>query len=367
MKAALYIRDHNSLEQVILALGVGAAALLALLFVRRILSARLHARAVQSTAIWDDVLAEVVGSTKLPFLLWISVMAGLTQIELPPSGEALPYKAMMLLLILQAGIWASRGVATWIRKRLEHSTQAGDGAAVTNFGVIAFITRLAIWVIVLLLLLDNLGVNITTLVASLGIGGVAVALALQNVLGDLFASLSIAIDKPFVVGDFIIVDDYMGTVKHVGLKTTRIQSLSGEELIFSNNDLLKSRIRNYKRMNERRIVFSFGVTYDTPADKLEALPGEVRAIVGAQDGTRFDRAHFRGFGASSLDFEVVYFTLDPDFNKYMDTQQRINLTLIRHLQSKDIALALPTQTLRVLGNAPPPLGERAAAPQIAPG
>lgn len=367
MKALLYIRDHNSFEQVILALCVAAAAFAALLFVRRMLSSRLHARAAQSIAIWDDVLAEVVDSTKLPFLLWISVLAGLTQIELPPSVETLPYKAMMVLLILQAGIWASRGVGTWVRKRLERSTQAGDGEAITNFGVIAFITRLMIWVIVLLLLLDNLGVNITTLVASLGIGGVAVALALQNILGDLFASLSIAIDKPFVVGDFIIVDDYMGTVKHVGLKTTRIQSLSGEELIFSNNDLLKSRIRNYKRMNERRIVFTFGVTYDTPADQLEALPGEVRAIVESQEGTRFDRAHFRGFGASSLDFEVVYFTLDPDFNKYMDTQQRINLALIRHLQSKDIALALPTQTLRVLGHAGALQGERPPAPEVSSG
>ncbi len=204
-----------------------------------------------------------------------------------------------------------------------------------------------IWVVALLLLLDNLGVNITTLVASLGIGGIAVALALQNILGDLFASLSIAMDKPFLVGDFIVVDDLMGTVRHIGLKTTRIKSLGGEELVFSNNDLLKSRVRNYKRMAERRVVFGFGVTYDTPPETLESLVAAVRRIIEAKDGTRFDRAHFKNFGASNLDFEAVYCILSADYNAFMDAQQRINLALLRHCNEHGINFAFPTQTIHV--------------------
>lgn len=347
MKTLHYLIDHNSLEQVFSALGLAIALLLVLMFVRRILVQRLHSMSQRTETIWDDILADVLTATKLPFMLWLSVMAGLTQIDVPASIDHLPYKAMMVLLILQTGIWASCATQSWVRKRLHASQEAGDGAAITNFGVIAFIVRFLIWIVTLLLLLDNLGVNITTLIASLGIGGVAVALALQNVLGDLFASLSIAIDKPFVVGDFIVVDDLAGTVKHVGLKTTRIQSLSGEELVISNNDLLKSRIRNYKRMAERRIVFGFGVTYDTSPTALEKLAGEVQRIIEAQPGTRFDRAHFKAFGASSLDFEVVYYMLEPDFASYMNTQQAVNLALLNYCHREGVRFAFPTQTVHI--------------------
>jgi small-conductance mechanosensitive channel len=197
--------------------------------------------------------------------------------------------------------------------------------------------------------LDNLGVNVTTMIAGLGVGGIAVALAVQNILGDLFASLSIVIDKPFVIGDFVIVDEYMGTVEHVGLKTTRLRSLGGEQLVFSNGDLLKTRIRNYKRMRERRAVFGFGIEYDTPIELVEKIPAMVRAIIEARAKVRFDRAHFKGFGASSLDYEVVYWMLDPDFNLYMDTQQQINLELMRLFQREGVSFAYPTQTVLVQG------------------
>jgi len=347
MKTLHYLIEHNSLEQIASALLLAMIMLAALLFVRRTVVKRLHAISQRTDTIWDDILADVLTATKLPFMLWLSIMAGLTQIDVPAGISHLPYKAMMVLLTLQAGIWASSATQSWVRKRLQASQDAGDGAAITNFGVIAFIVRFLIWIVTLLLLLDNLGVNITTLIASLGIGGVAVALALQNVLGDLFASLSIAIDKPFVVGDFIVVDDLAGTVKHVGLKTTRIQSLSGEELVFANNDLLKSRIRNFKRMAERRIVFSFGVTYNTPPVALEKLASEVRRIIEIQAGTRFDRAHFKAFGASSLDFEVVYYMLEPDFASYMNTQQAINLALLNYCQREGIQFAFPTQTVHI--------------------
>ncbi len=170
----------------------------------------------------------------------------------------------------------------------------------------------------LLLALDNLGVDVTALVAGLGVGGIAVALAVQSILGDLFASLSIVLDKPFVIGDFIIVGDLLGTVENVGIKTTRVRSLSGEQLIFSNADLLNSRIRNYGRMYERRVVFTVGVTYDTPRHKLEDF---------------------------SLDFETVYYVQDPAYNLYMDIQQAINLELYQRFADEGIEFAYPTQTL----------------------
>jgi len=192
-----------------------------------------------------------------------------------------------------------------------------------------------------------MGVDITALIAGLGIGGIAVALALQNVLGDLFASLSIVLDKPFVIGDFIIVDDLLGTVEHIGLKTTRVRSLFGEQLVFSNSDLLNSRIRNYKRMHERRIVFSLGVTYQTPYEKLAAIPDIIREIIELQEQVRFDRAHFKEYGDFALEFEIVYYMLVPDYNAYMDTQQAINLALYERFEKEGISFAYPTQTLYV--------------------
>lgn len=344
-----FIFRENTLHQLLYALGGALLAAVVLLVVRQVLVGRLKALSQRTSVIWDDVLADVLSSTKLPFILWLSALVGTTQIRLPEKIASLPYKGMMILLIIQCGIWAARAVSSWVQLRMTSSRQLGDGAAITNFGVVAFILRLMVCVVTLLLLLDNLGVNITALVASLGIGGVAVALALQNVLGDLFASLSIAFDKPFVVGDFIVVDSFSGTVKNVGLKTTRVQSISGEEVVFANNDLLKSRVRNYKRMSERRIVFAFGVTYDTPTEALRALSAQVRQIIEATPGTRFDRAHFKGFGASSLDFEVVFFMLEPDFLGYMNAQESINLALLDYCKAQDIQFAFPSQTLYVDG------------------
>jgi small-conductance mechanosensitive channel len=200
-------------------------------------------------------------------------------------------------------------------------------------------------------------VQITPLLASLGIGGLAVALALQNVLSDLFASLSIVLDKPFVIDDFIAVDDLQGTVEHVGLKTTRLRSLSGEQLVFSNSDLLSSRVRNYKRMLERRATFTIGVIYGTPVEALREIPKLIRAAVESQPNTRMDRTHFQKFGDSSLDFETVYFMLVPDYAVFMDVQQEINLYLYEAFQERGLEFAFPTRTLWL---------EQSAAPAITP-
>ncbi|MDH7478761.1 MAG: mechanosensitive ion channel family protein, partial [Syntrophomonadaceae bacterium] len=198
-----------------------------------------------------------------------------------------------------------------------------------------------------LLILDNLGVKISALIAGLGIGGIAVALALQTILGDLFGSLTIVLDKPFVIGDFITIDDLSGTVEHIGLKSTRIRSLSGEMLIISNHDLLNSRIRNYQQMQERRVVLQIGVVYQTPHQKLAAIPDLIRQVIEAQEGVRFGRAHFKSYGTSALEFEVVYYILSPDYDYFMDRQQKINLEILRRFEENQIAFAYPTQTLYV--------------------
>jgi small-conductance mechanosensitive channel len=214
-----------------------------------------------------------------------------------------------------------------------------------------------VWSVVLLLVLDNMGINITALVAGLGVGGIAVALAVQSILGDLFASLSIVLDKPFVVGDFLIIDDYMGSVEHVGLKTTRLRSLTGEQLVLSNTDLLSSRIRNYGRMQERRALFTLGVTYQTPRDKLRQIPEIIREAIEASEKTRFDRSHFKSYGAYSLDFETVYYVLEPDYALYMDIQQAVNLAIHERFEAEGIEFAFPTQTLFVEREAIPSAAE----------
>jgi small-conductance mechanosensitive channel len=201
-----------------------------------------------------------------------------------------------------------------------------------------------------LIALDNIpGVEVDTLVASLGIGGVAAALAVQNILSDLFASLSIALDQPFEIGDFIVFGGDMGTIERIGIRSTRVRSLSGEQLVISNTDLLDSRIHNYKRMAERRVVFSFGVVYETPPELLARIPGIVEEIIAQQGQTRFDRAHLKEFGDFSLNFEAVYYVLAPEYGTYMDIQQAINLALHARFEREGIEFAYPTQLVYLDG------------------
>jgi small-conductance mechanosensitive channel len=200
----------------------------------------------------------------------------------------------------------------------------------------------------LLAMLSNLGINVTTFVASLGIGGIAVALAVQTILSDLFASLSIAVDKPFEVGHFIIFGDVLGTVTYVGLKTTRIQALSGQQIVVSNAELLKQTINNYKFMSQRRVVFGFGVSYATTPDQAEAIPALVRRAIESQDKTRFDRAHLLKFDENALQYEVVYYILDGDYNVYMDRHQAINLTIMRGLAEMGVSFAWPRRAVQML-------------------
>jgi len=291
-----------------------------------------------------DFLLEIFRNLKFYLFVVLGLYSAVYVLELPAKILNIINIIVVLTFVLQCIVWGNKiidlGLNRYKTKRLE-----SDPASITTMAALGFVAKLLLYVLLFLFALSNLGVDVTGLVAGLGIGGIAVALAVQNVLGDLFASLSIVLDKPFVIDDFIIVGDYLGSVKKIGLKTTRIQSLSGEQIIFSNSDLLNSRIRNYKRMYERRIVFKIGVTYQTPHEKLQAIQKMLRDIVEAQEMARFDRAHFSEYGNFSLNFEIVYYVKSPDYNTYMDTQQAINLAIFKKFEQEDITFAYPTQTV----------------------
>jgi len=213
-----------------------------------------------------------------------------------------------------------------------------------------------LWIIGLIVLFDNLGFNVTAVLTGLGVGGIAIALAAQTILGDIFNYFVIFFDQPFQLGDFIIVDDKMGVVEYIGIKTTRVKSLQGEQIIFSNSNLTSSRIHNYKRMNDRRVVFKFGVVYDVGADALSEIPNIIRRIITGLPNTRLDRAHFAAYSPSSLDFEVVYYALTADYNQYMDLQQAINLSIYREFEKRGIRFAHPM--MLVLPQQSPTAGNR---------
>jgi small-conductance mechanosensitive channel len=301
----------------------------------------------------QELVSALMRQSRWALLLLPALFVGALALELSPRVYAVLRTLTILAVLLQVALWATVAIELWVSRERRRRLEV-DAASATLVGSLNFVLRLVLWVLIALLALENLGVNVTALVAGLGIGGIAIALALQNILGDVFASLSIAVDKPFVLGDNLQVDNFVGTVEDVGLKTTRLRSLSGEQLIFANGDLLKSRIRNLRRMTDRRVVLEFGVDYKTTADQVEKIPALLRGIVESQPGVRFDRAHLKGFGQGSLDFEAVYFLADPDYNLYMDSQQAVLLALMRALEREGIRLAQPDRTLWIAAEAEPP-------------
>ncbi len=347
---------ENRVRTWVIAGAVALGIYLALTVVLAVVRNRLSKLAAHTKTQWDDIVVGALGRTRSLFLLILAIAAGSSFLDLPSRVRAAIEAITVLALVFQGGIWVSAAFTTWLsaytRREMEN-----DRRAATTLSALGFVVKLVLWAIIVLLALDNLGVNISALVAGLGIGGVAVALATQNILGDLFASLSILVDKPFVLGDFIIVDDKLGSVEKIGLKTTRVRSLWGEQVVFSNNDLLKSRLRNMGRMLERRVQFSLGVVYQTPRAKLQRIPAILREAIEAQEKIRFDRAHLKEYGDFAIVFEVVFFVLSPDYNKYMDIQQAIYLKIHETFETEGIEFAYPTQTLflsriRETGEAP---------------
>lgn len=352
MKHLKTIYFSNSWEHLLVSGAVILAVFLALLSIKRFLTARLYRKARQTPTYWDNILAETIASTNTLSLLVFSLLTGVYILDLPDEVNTVNAHLAAVVFLFQCGLWFSKAASGWLAYKASPELAQGTNREVMNMHIIGFVTRVVIWSIALLLILDNLGINITALIASLGIGGVAVALAVQNILGDLFASLSIAIDKPFEVGDSIVIDDLNGTVKYVGLKTTRLTSISGEELVISNADLLKSRIHNFKKMQERRMVFTIGVTFDTSSEKLRRISEIIQEIFSHIPTVRLDRVHFSSIGQSSLDFEIAYYVKDSSYAVAMDAQQEINLSLIEHFAKENIEFAFPTQTLYVTENVP---------------
>ncbi|NUM89261.1 MAG: mechanosensitive ion channel family protein [Bdellovibrionales bacterium] len=327
----------NSLRNWASAMGAGALVFVLAYAVKKVAMARLRSLASRTTTRMDDLVVEILAHARLFLLLVLAVAAGIRFLPTPVISPAIFHGIFVILMALQAGTWGS--VA--IRFLLDHPSKNGaDSARAATMAAAGFLARIVLWVTLALLVLDNLGVNVTALLAGLGVGGVAVALAVQNVLGDLLASLSIVLDKPFVIGDAIQVGENVGVVEKIGLKTTRLKSITGEQLIYSNAELLRSNIRNWKRMQERRAQFWIGVAYETPPEKLRKVEEIVREAVSSH--ARFDRCKLNRLGASSLDFDAVYFVPSGDYALYADAQQKILLRILERFAQEGIDIAYPT-------------------------
>jgi len=293
----------------------------------------------------DDFLIEIITKSIMPLLYFGAFYLATRYLALHETCSKMIYVMGVILLTVIGIRFVSTILEYWIRNFWMQKVAFEERQA-TIKGLIPA-AKILIWTMGLVFLLDNLGFKIQTVIAGLGIGGVAIALASQAILGDLFCYFAILLDRPFEVGDFIIIGEYLGAVEHIGLKTTRIRSLGGEQLVFSNTDLTNSRVRNYKRMEQRRVVFDLGVTYQTPTEKIEKIPVTIEDIIKKTDKTIFDRAHFKSYGDFCLDFEVVYYVMSSDYNVYMDIQQSINLAIKREFDKLGIEFAYPTHTVFV--------------------
>jgi len=335
----------NSVQHYLIALFIILGGLIIIrLFKKRLLN-QLKALTKKTETKIDDYFISGVEKFGLPILNFVAVYAGLSFLIFTEKVDKIIANAFTVVV----AYYAVRLVSSIIRLMLESFTLSQEGGQdkLKQVNSIMLIINFVIWTLGLLFLFDNLGYDVTAVIAGMGIGGIAIALAAQNILGDLFNYFVIFFDRPFEIGDFIKVDDKLGTIEYIGIKTTRLKSITGEQLVFSNSDLTNSRIHNFKHMERRRVVFSVGVIYQTPQPLLEKIPLILKTIVEAKSGATFDRAHFQKFAASSLDYEVVYFIETSDYNQYMDIQQKINLEIFKTFTEEGIEFAYPTQTLFV--------------------
>ncbi len=343
-KISQQIYFDNSLEQWLIALAVSVVLFIVFFTLNKLFINRFKKFAERTHNQFDDLILELLSKTSMLLLTAASLYIGSLFLSVNEVIASIRKAIILIILLFQVAFWCG-GLISYYINRIISKEEFKTGATVTQLKALGFCAKSIIWIIITLIIISNLGFNVTTLVTGLGIGGIAVALALQNMLSDVIASLSIILDKPFEIGDFIIIDDMRGNVENIGLKTTRVRSLSGEQLIFSNNDLLQSRIKNYKRMRDRRILFTLGVVYDTPHLKLKAIPDILNEIITQKPKTRFERAHFYSYGDFSLNFEIVYYVTNADYNDYMNAQQNINLEIYKRFKDEGIEFAYPTQTL----------------------
>jgi small-conductance mechanosensitive channel len=336
---------NNSLQAWMSAGLTAAITLLVALVLRRVLVSRIGALAARTTNQIDDMIVELLKHTRTWVLVVLSVVAGLAPLALNARIEHVVPSLTKLIVLWQVALWSVAAVTFWVKHHLERRTGTHDRTSVAMITAMGVGAKVIIWVLIALSALSVFGVAITPLVTGLGVSGIAVALAVQNILGDLLAALAIVFDKPFDVGDNIGVDNITGTVEHIGLKTTRIRSQTGEQIIIGNGDLLKARLRNYRRMFQRRASFNLDVPFDTPPDVLARIPQILESIILAQKPVKFDRSHVASFTESAVRIETVYFVLDPDYKVYMDIQQAINLEILRRFNAEQLKFALPSRTV----------------------
>ncbi len=339
---------RNALSDYLVSLAILVVGVFAVMVLKHIIARRLKVWADRTATQLDDFLVRIFESKLVPLFYFGVLYLSIRTLTLGPAFT----RAFDIVMAVLFTVFSVRFLVAMVNYAIETVWLKKEEDATRKYSIKGLlpVIRVIIWGVAVTFLLDNLGFKISTVIAGLGIGGVAVALAAQTVLGDLFSYFAILFDRPFKIGDFIIVDDYLGTIEHVGIKTTRIRSLSGEQVVFSNTDLTNSRVRNYKRMNKRRVVFSLGVTYQTSLQDLKEIPRIISGIIKEVELTAFDRAHFFSYGDFSLVFEVVYYVLSSDYNKYMDIQQEINFRIKEEFDKRGIEFAYPTQTLYVVKN-----------------
>lgn len=332
----------NSVQDYLWAAVAFIATIIAFKIFKYLVLNRLRKLVDHTTTEFDDLLIKSVQDIGSRFYLLLALYVGLQFIKVPGFIEKGAYYATLIVLVYYITKGAQRLLEYGVQKAAQRKRIEVDASIVH---VLTKVLKITLWVLALILILSNLGYNVSTLLAGIGVGGIAIAFALRTILEDLFSSFSIYFDKPFKTGDFIIVGKDLGTVKRIGLKSTRIQTLQGEELIIPNQELTQSRIHNYKRMKRRRQTFEFGVTYDTPNQALQKIPDMVKEIINGIDLAEFNRAIFTKFGDFSLIFEVVYHVDTPDRTKGLKIQQKINLALKERFEEEGIEMAYPTQTI----------------------
>lgn len=336
---------NNTVYDYLISLTLFIAVVILLKIVRAVFIKRIKALAEKTATTIDDFLVDAVSGKLIPILYFAAFYLSIQRLVLGES-VAVWVKTIVMIIITVISVHflvmlVKYGVESFWKKKSEEPGQAEVPRAILT------IVRIILWTIAFVIILDNMGVKITALITGLGIGGIAIALAAQAVLVDLFSYFTIFFDRPFQIGDFIVVGEYKGTVEHIGIKTSRIRSLGGEELVFSNTDLTNSRVKNYKRMQKRRVVFQIGVTYDTTLANIKEIPSIIKKIINSIADTEFDRAHFFSYGDFSLNYEIVFYVINNDYIKYMDIREKINISIMEEFEKRAIEFAFPTQTLHI--------------------
>ncbi|MCX7835644.1 MAG: mechanosensitive ion channel family protein [bacterium] len=338
----------NKLSVWVTALVVSITLWLVLQIAKSLTIRRIHRLAKKTDTKFDDGIVLLIQKTKPFFLLLIGLYFGSKFLILTPKVELYLFRFFVVFFSLQIILWGNALIEFFLYERKKNQTDTVVTS--TTFGIIGFVAKLVVWSVVLLIMLSNLGVNITAVITGLGVGGIAIALATQKILGDIFSSFIIVFDKPFEVGDFIVINEFRGRVERIGLKTTRLRSISGEEIIIPNSNLIDSRIQNFRRMEERRVQFTFNVEYTTPKELLEQIPMEIKKIIDEHGQTKFDYCGLRNLGEHAFQFETAYFITDRDFQLFVHIHHEINLKIVERFRELGVKFAYPTRTVQVLPN-----------------